>query len=58
MRRWMDGYQLDRPFLYDMKASLPTEDYDLSEEQPAVVADMLGRMNSLVSGFPQDLLAL
>lgn len=58
LRRWLDGYQLDPPFLYDMKASLPAEDYDLSEEQPAVVADMLGQMNSLPTRFPQDLLAM
>jgi arylsulfatase A len=58
LRRWLDGYQLDPPFLYDMKPSLPPEDYDVSEEQPAVVADMLDRMNSLLTGFPQDLLAL
>jgi hypothetical protein len=41
-----------------MKPSLPAEDYDIGEEQPAVVADMLGRMDSLLTGFPQDLLTL
>jgi arylsulfatase A-like enzyme len=44
---------LQQPELYDIEQD-PTEAYDAAPENPAVVAEITGRIERLIAGFPEE----
>jgi len=46
------NYTLARPELYNL-ATDPDESYDVATENPAVVEEILRRVNALLPGFPE-----
>ena len=44
---------LQQPELYDIEQD-PTEAYDAAPENPAVVAEITGRIDRLIDGFPEE----
>jgi hypothetical protein len=44
---------LQQPELYDIEQD-PTEAYDAAPENPAVVAEITGRIDRLIEGFPEE----
>jgi arylsulfatase len=44
---------LQQPELYDIEQD-PTEAYDAAPENPAVVAEITGRIERLIGGFPEE----
>jgi hypothetical protein len=44
---------LQQPELYDIEQD-PAEAYDAAPENPAVVAEITGRIERLIAGFPEE----
>jgi arylsulfatase A len=48
------NFRLKRPELYNL-ATDPDESFDVAEENPAIVARLLKRVDELLAGFPPDI---
>jgi hypothetical protein len=44
---------LPSPELYDLEND-PDESYDVAPEHPAVVTEILGKVDPLIAGFPEE----